>query len=370
MIDSITISGFRGIRHLELSELGAINLFVGPNGSGKTTLLQAVFLFCLEADTNFVPQLAPPESDELDAEAIERALLWLFRRSGSTHASEGILVSGKVGGRPREVALKRVDRVTGLRPANVGAGAVVDNGGPKQKNKPHDLVAIKDSASLVLEMALTKDDVAHTGQLYVSHKYGIFAESPKLPVSLPARFIGARHGRFDLAKSLDDTQEAGLYAQVFELLNAMDADVAQLKIGVASDGSPVVRVDHRRLGRSCPLNVLGDGFSAALNFALQTVADKSRIVMFDEFDASLHVTVLEHLAKFAKTVADSGGQLFLTTHRSDTVDAFVALVEEGWEGLRVFQTRLDAGEVKVQRFGSDRLPSIRRELQLDVRVPS
>lgn len=41
-LPSLSISGFRDIRHLRIPRLGHVTLLVGKNGSGKTTVLQAI----------------------------------------------------------------------------------------------------------------------------------------------------------------------------------------------------------------------------------------------------------------------------------------------------------------------------------------
>jgi len=39
MYSSVTIENFRLFKHLELDDLGRVNLFFGPNNSGKTSIL-------------------------------------------------------------------------------------------------------------------------------------------------------------------------------------------------------------------------------------------------------------------------------------------------------------------------------------------
>jgi AAA15 family ATPase/GTPase len=41
-LESVTIHNFRGLRDLELRDLGQINLLVGINNSGKTSVLEAL----------------------------------------------------------------------------------------------------------------------------------------------------------------------------------------------------------------------------------------------------------------------------------------------------------------------------------------
>lgn len=44
LISSITISGFRGIKHCELNDLSEINILMGRNNSGKSSILEALYL--------------------------------------------------------------------------------------------------------------------------------------------------------------------------------------------------------------------------------------------------------------------------------------------------------------------------------------
>ena len=45
-IESFQLSDYRGIKKLELNNLGAVNVFVGDNNVGKTSVLEAIQLLC------------------------------------------------------------------------------------------------------------------------------------------------------------------------------------------------------------------------------------------------------------------------------------------------------------------------------------
>jgi recombinational DNA repair ATPase RecF len=49
-LENLTIERFRGLRDLELKDLGQVNLFVGPNNSGKTSALEAIATYCRPLD--------------------------------------------------------------------------------------------------------------------------------------------------------------------------------------------------------------------------------------------------------------------------------------------------------------------------------
>ena len=40
----ITIEGFRQFKKLELTNLGKINLILGPNNAGKTSILEGIYI--------------------------------------------------------------------------------------------------------------------------------------------------------------------------------------------------------------------------------------------------------------------------------------------------------------------------------------
>ena len=44
MFTSLRVSGYRGLKTLEVERLGQVNLVAGRNNSGKTSMLEAVFL--------------------------------------------------------------------------------------------------------------------------------------------------------------------------------------------------------------------------------------------------------------------------------------------------------------------------------------
>ena len=44
MLDSLLIKNFRALEHLEVPQLGRVNLLVGKNNAGKSSVLEALRL--------------------------------------------------------------------------------------------------------------------------------------------------------------------------------------------------------------------------------------------------------------------------------------------------------------------------------------
>jgi predicted ATP-dependent endonuclease of OLD family len=50
VIQNLQINSFRGLKGLNLSELGSVNILVGKNNSEKTTILEAISIACNPLD--------------------------------------------------------------------------------------------------------------------------------------------------------------------------------------------------------------------------------------------------------------------------------------------------------------------------------
>lgn len=51
-LENVTIHQFRGLRDLELKDLGRINLLVGINNSGKTSVIEALSIIQVYYNSN------------------------------------------------------------------------------------------------------------------------------------------------------------------------------------------------------------------------------------------------------------------------------------------------------------------------------
>lgn len=373
MLNSLDVSNFRSIKSLDLPELAKINLIVGPNSSGKTSLLQSLFMFCLDGDADKLAVLAPPETDETNLEAIEAATRWLFH-ANEGHFKERIVIAGKVSGVDRTVTFSQFADAEGdIRESQYAKGLRHPSRAGSLMSESEivpDLDEIRATSRAIFELRTNHGNQEFLGKLYLSTA-GPMVESRRPPNP----FISATYTRSlvkpvaALAKLYDSIQQEHDRIRLLELLQTVDARVEQVRIGVAADSTPVIRIVHKDLG-VVPIALLGDGFVSAFHFAMLTCRSKVDCVFFDEFDASLHVDTLCQMAKFFRLQADKGVQMFFTTHRYDTVEAFVNLASDGWDGLSVIQVSKSSSGTHAKYFSGDKLLKAWRDFGLDLRVPS
>lgn len=79
-LDSVTIHQFRGLRDLELKDLGRVNLLVGINNSGKTSVLEALSIYCHPLDIRVWLTTARQREQDIRVSRTPPldALRWLF----------------------------------------------------------------------------------------------------------------------------------------------------------------------------------------------------------------------------------------------------------------------------------------------------
>ena len=94
-LENITIHQFRGLKELELKDLGQINLLVGVNNSGKTSVLEALSIYCNSLDLrNWIITATAREGNPLTTSPtpILTSLRWLFAQE--KHQTGIIVISG------------------------------------------------------------------------------------------------------------------------------------------------------------------------------------------------------------------------------------------------------------------------------------
>ena len=118
------------------------------------------------------------------------------------------------------------------------------------------------------------------------------------------------------------------------------------------------------LFRSAPLYVFGDGIKKALIIALSVLNISNGILLIDEIETSIHISVLNHVfAWLIEVCSHRNIQLFVTTHSLEAIDA---MLQPGSTPDKIVAFRLHSTG-QPQRFSGNLLHRLRSERGLDVR---
>lgn len=378
MIEDLTIRRFRGIEELELQGLGRLNLVIGPNGAAKTTLLQSVFALCLDSNSEGLVRLAKPEEDESDLEGLKRAFQWMLHRSGKTpEAPASVEFVARVDGRARNVQLALTEPK--LREFETRGGASSGERGESDARETtvvgQELDAILGRASLVARLeSIQGEDPARIARVALVPSRGIVVQQDEHSPRTSALLVGAGSPSGFVPESvpalISKAESAGQLDRVVNFLRSFDREVQALRVGVGANNKPVARVIHARLGL-IPMALLGDGFVAAAQALLAILGTDIRLALLDEFDSRLHVGIVHRLIPLLVEVArEQDIQLFLTTHRQDSVEALSALVPTDLADVRVVQMSRFENVIRGRVIRGDAVQRLTGELGLDLRQPA
>lgn len=294
MLTQVTIQNYRGIRDGIFTELGPINIVVGPNNSGKSTFLEAVYLL----------QKTSQEADPLERDAFRV----VSDRRNEGKPPEGIdLLARALGSSQQEPFLPpqtwwyRLDMTAPLRVE----GTTRETDGNDELH------------SLLIEGPAKKPPVKISGG------------GPRLSRAL----------LLDLEIVRDMRIERRLWIDLFKKrldkpLTRWLSDVYGLQVESLSTSAEGLLVGLADVG--LPIDSLGSGARVATRLLMGALVTQRSILLLEEMDAFQSSVSLKRLATYLlETCVRGDVQLFITTHRQQTIQAFLEAGEARSADVRI-----------------------------------
>lgn len=370
-LENLTIERFRGLRDLELKDLGQVNLFVGPNNSGKTSVLEAIGTYCRPLDPlEWLNTSTRREVVGGGASSVRlNALRWLFPQSleqgpdGLYHGQARLRATGdtairsmtanyqEIRGVPDEATLKsnQMHQLTGEPDETYQGAELLINSqfkpGILEPAAPADYLQVKfvfwEAASFYEQTRITSEHFLPVRTITpVSHR----TERTQV-----RRFSEAAFNR-----------EIGA---VLDLIRRFDPDITDLQI--LESGGTALYLDHKKTGLT-PLSAFGDGVRRVVMMALTLPQVEDGVLLIDEIETAIHISVLQEVYQWLfKACQFYNVQLFATTHSLEAVDALLQAPPSAQAGLVAY--RLGQPGESAKRYGDEMLKRLRGERGLDVR---
>lgn len=348
-LSKLSISGFRGIRELEIKRLGRVTLLAGKNGAGKTAVLEAVRIFAARG-------------------CMRSVWMDVFRGHG-----DGGDDPGKDG--PQTIDLNSVFHGRGLPDE-----PVILIGAPPKRNQLEIRFHRKRSDGIPVPGSDARwPFVANYG----GRKFPIPIPFSELDERLAWRIEREAEDHADGPSSmkclalgpgaLRNEQVARLWDEV-ALTEAEEQAVEALKL-VCEAGPERVAVVDARAGqrrvvvkfksgdRPVPLRSLGDGAERVFGLALALAGSRGGFLVIDEVENGIHHSVQGELWRLLLNLAKRNNvQVIATTHGWDCVEKFAeaALEDEDVEGRLVRLEREEDGALRAVEYSEEALISATR----------
>ena len=319
-LDSLLVSGFRGIANLAIPRLGRVTLLAGKNGVGKTAVLEAVRVYAARSSYDVLAAVLESHAESQRSRDFAGVETQMPNWHGLFHGRDQWVEPGiRIG--PCDAGRQMVMKAVWIDSAPMESLATYQF--------PH---------TQILALA-----VMYQGQHWnvplgyhdLNSPARRFQPESEIPSSINCNLLGP--GLPDapqLARFWDDIVITGQQSFVADALNLiLDAPVEWIAVvgDTASAGSSGRRVMVKVAGDDAPvpLQSLGDGAARLFGIALALANSRNGLLLVDEVENGIHHTLQQRFWKLALRAAEqSNVQVLATTHSRDAVYGFARAIQD------------------------------------------
>lgn len=370
LLTRVEIGSFRGLRDAALDGMVRFNLIVGGNDSGKTSLLEGIGLLCAPFDLlewAYIARMREARTARRSRNSAELketiyALRWLF---------PSVPEADSFG--PIEIACDGLPYLCSIRAEAETISRLSGSAGSEDT-----MEVVEEGLHVGVRAKTSSDQAEFGGEFDPWHEFDIWpseglkrarnARRARTPYVM-IRPFGHRSEPVQIT-ALSRSIESGTKDRLLQLLKMVDAGFVDIDIITSSYlDRPMVLVTHASAGR-VPLSVMGDGFRRALSIALGFERARGGVLLIDEIEAALHVSVLNDIFPWMlAAAAEFDVQIIATTHSLEAVRVIAdAGARDPQNAVNAY--RLDPGkppEQRVRRYTNDMLARLVRDGGLDIR---
>ena len=314
VLESLSISGFRGIDHLTIPRLGRVALIAGKNGIGKTTVLEALSVYAARGRLRALREILTRRDEWTSFSEVHQDSSEVHAFDRLFYQNEDSMVEIAVGP-SRDGPIFRMDEVEDFSaiPTEI-ADDVIDG---RYGEEPR-----------VLRLAF-----GGTVRFYVRDDDKVRVcrgQGPDFPGSqIKCRWVGPQIvSNRQLANFWDQAVRENLESLALgalRLVYGSEVERAPVMVGDSTDRRPgrraVVKLRHHAL--PVPLRSLGDGATRMFGVALALANCRDGILLIDEVENGIHYSLHSKFwSMILRTAETHNTQVLATTHSKDCIDGF------------------------------------------------
>lgn len=288
-IKKLNIKSFRGIKDLQLCDLGEMNILLGKNNSGKTSILEAIDIIENPFEEGNIINVGKKRELLNNQNSSYTIFKNMLNKSSSSIEIDGIINEKKL-----EIYItgKEISVVTEMPYSPIikaFEGKAKINYGEITFNE--DIKILQTDSTFVIDNNLSILPIVHI---------------------TPIDYL--------LENSSNEIIKKGKKKELIRLLEIFDEDITGLEM-IEENKKTVPYVEHKKLGLM-PLSTYGDGLKKVLLLGSSIIEAKNGVLLIDEVETAIHIDALVDVFKwFVKACETYKVQVFMTTHSIEVIDA-------------------------------------------------
>ncbi len=374
-INELRIAQYRGLQDLELKDCGRVNLLVGENNSGKTTVLDALSLFCRPLDIANWREVAWRREIKSARTPLTEPFKWLFPQfmESTLPSPHRIWIEGG-GCYPGRKLVAHYSEFESFGETEVrdAEDATVNEGGEPESGL--NIHVLADYAQEIMGHIDEQTHLQNSVEFKVIDNQRFTYSTKVAPPSIDVGFISpvthrtSQDTTFYLSQALrkeraeDDIREA-----VTRIMREIDPGVQKFEIVDTGRTTSTIIIKHKDTGMT-PISAFGDGVRRALLIAAMIPAVSGGVLLIDEIETALHVSVLDSVLRVLRTAADRYNvQVFATTHSLEAVDAVAKVYGGDLANLVAHRLERKVHKTQITRYAGEMIHRLRFDRGLELR---
>jgi len=359
-ISKFSINQFRGITDLTLDGLGDINILVGDNNVGKTSILEAICCWHAPQDINNIVMLARTRIEAY----LDRTLNITF------DAFYSLFPYSKMNDE------KYIDLSITF---NNNTHSMMIRGGIEKRIMQ---VAPHKNFEIDNEMLYLREINEEVEEVDIECFVGVMSLD-KNTIEICVRSDGYRYreitnpfiemhyvspGHHLIYRNIT---RGTMYfnKDILKLIKLFDNEIIDygLEMNILNK-RPIEMIHHKKLG-VVPVFTFGDGLKRVLTLARYIVQAKNGVLLIDEIDTSIHVSILTEIFQwFIRACKKFNVQVFASTHSLEALKCLTDIaIQDKQSDLVVFKIEHYNENFFAKRYSEEKLGFIINEMGQDVR---
>lgn len=370
-ITNLNIETYRGIKELQIEDLGSVNIFVGDNNTGKTSVLEVIQLMGNPSYYNLIRIARQRERYRTNMRMgldTLNSFLYLFDIEYSNkekyyHIGVGGTINKQVG--YIDINGKVVNQLIDLNEVakynplirNRLKSSIIET----QKEVPTFIGKI-DNSFLPHQLRL----IDRKPEVFEINEYSRIMKVNDRESLLDVRFIQTiDHITEDSFSML--IKDKDIKEKAVDLLKEFDESIVDIRY--INDDDRFVPVIETRHGNYIPLSMYGDGMKKSLIMLNSIVGAENGVVLIDEFETALHTSAMKQVFKFILDISRQlKVQLFLTTHSIEAVDKLLESEGMSKSNIRIVRLKKKDGKTFSKVLNGNEAFEDRKEYNMELRI--